>query len=238
MFEAASQTLKSFFKRDRQLGDIPGLIGILHTHSRAMLYHPHTHWIVPAGGLDKTRTQWRKRTGNYLFNEENLAAVFRGKFISLMVKDHYYLPPTTPKSWVADCKRVGCGSEALTYLARYLYRGVVSENNILSLHDDQVTFRYKDSNTGLFNTITEHAADFLWRVLQHVLPKGFRRVRNYGFMHGNAKCLLARLQLLLKVLLPPLPISREKTVCCQQCGREMDLCFMRIGRHILFGDTM
>jgi hypothetical protein len=75
----------------------------------------------------------------------------------------------------------------LTYLARYLYRGVISEKNILSYQNGKVTFRYKNSTTGQYQNITESAAQFLWRVIQHVLPKGFRRARDYGFLHGNAK---------------------------------------------------
>jgi hypothetical protein len=116
-----------------------------------------------------------------LFVADNLAQVFRGKFIELMCKAGYYLPANTPTSWNADCKYVGRGDGALTYLARYLYRSVISEQNILRLDHGQVTFHYKESKSKQFITITEPAVDFLWWVLQHVLPKGFRRARNYGF---------------------------------------------------------
>ncbi|MEY8214815.1 MAG: transposase [Colwellia sp.] len=95
---------------------------------------------------------------------------------------YYFLPAKTPTDWIAGCQYVGRGDSALTYLARYIYRGVISEKNILSLKDDRVTFQYKDSQTKKFNTITEQESAFLWRVLQHVLPKGFRRARNYGFL--------------------------------------------------------
>lgn len=70
---------------------------------------------------------------------------------------------------------------------RYLYRSVISKQNILRLENGKVTFRYKESKSKQFQNITEPAVDFLWRILQHVLPKGFRRARNYGFIHGNAK---------------------------------------------------
>lgn len=159
--------------------------------------------IVPAGGLDKSKKHWQQKSGKYLFKADNLAKAFRGKFIALMRESDYTLPPKTPSSWVADCQHVGKGDSALTYLARYLYRGVVNENNILSLKHDQVTFQYKESKTKQFKTITEHATAFLWRVLQHVLPSGFRRTRNYGFLHGNAKGTLKRLLLMLKVVIRP-----------------------------------
>lgn len=112
------------------------------------------HFIVPAGGLSKT--------GKYLFTADNLAKVFRGKFITMMRDASYYLPSKTPVEWNADCEHVGKGNEALTYLARYLYRGVISENNILALENDEVSFQYKDSKSKTFKTITEHACKFLW----------------------------------------------------------------------------
>ena len=88
------------------------------------------------------------------------------------------MPLNTPQKWNADCEYVGRGDKALTYLARYLYRGVISEDNILRNEDGKVTFRYKNSTTKRYQTITESAPTFLWRVIQHVLPKGFRRARD------------------------------------------------------------
>lgn len=142
-----------------------------------------------------------------------------------------------PKSWIAHSERVGRGDSALTYLARYLYRGVISENNILSLEDDQVTFRYKDSKTKKYKTIKEPATKFLWRIIQHVLPKGFRRARNFGFLHGNAARTLKRLQLLLKVVLPPMEVKPKKIICCPHCAGEMDCYLMRIGLQLILRKT-
>lgn len=155
-----------------------------------------------------------------------------------MRESDYTLPPKTPSSWVADCQYVGKGDSALTYLARYLYRGVVNENNILSLKHDQVTFQYKESKTKQFKTITEHATAFLWRVLQHVLPSGFRRTRNYGFLHGNAKGTLKRLLLMLKVVIRPTEASTKKALCCKSCDSQMTLYLMRIGQRIIIGKTI
>lgn len=80
-----------------------------------------------------------------------------------------------------DCKFVGAGDKALIYLGRYLYRGVIREKDILSCQNGKVTYRYQDSKTKRYKTRTVSGAKFLWLVLQHVLPKGFRRARNYGF---------------------------------------------------------
>lgn len=237
LFQAAKETLTAFFKHDKQLGEYAGLTGVLHTNSRKQEYHPHVHFVVPAGGMNKSQSLWQKKSGKYLFNANNLAKVFRAKFIALMTEANYVLPAKTPREWIADCEHVGKGDSALTYLARYLYRGVISENNILSVRDDKVTFQYKDSKTRQFKTITEPATAFLWRLIQHVLPKGFRRARNYGFLHGNAKLVLKKLQLMLRVALPPEPPTHKSSVCCPNCHDEMDLYLMRIGTHVILGET-
>jgi len=239
LFQAAKATLDSFFKKDKKLGEHSGYIAVLHTHARNLIYHPHVHFVVPAGALNKRKTLWLSKAGKYLFVADNLAIVFRAKFIELMCQAGYYMPANTPKEWMADCEYVGKGDGALTYLARYLYRSVISEQNILRLEDNKVTFQYKESASKQFKPITEPAVDFLWRVLQHVLPKGFRRARNYGFLHGNAKATLKRLQLLLKVWLPPTPARQKKGVYCLQCQGEMQLYLLRIGtRLIINGKTI
>jgi len=84
LFQAARETLLSFFKRDKQLGENPGFTGVLPTHSRKLKYHPHVHFVVPNGSLSKSKMQWQKKSGKYLFNADNLATVFRGKLITLM----------------------------------------------------------------------------------------------------------------------------------------------------------
>ncbi|WP_255456477.1 transposase [Paraglaciecola sp. L3A3] len=131
---------------------------------------------------------------------------------------HY---PSYGDRFCPSCLHVSKGDKVLTYLARYLYRGVINENNILQYQDYKVTFKYQDSTTKRYQTITEPATAFLWRVLQHVLPKGFRRTRNYGFLHGNANSTLLRIQLMLKGKLTPPPMrQRTKSValiakaCC------------------------
>ena len=233
LFDCAVATLQSFFERDKRLSGNAGLTAVLHTHARNLDFHPHIHLIVPAGSLKKRSGLWRQKTGHYLFNADNLAKVFRGKFIQAMYQAAYRLPPHTPKEWNADCEHVGKGNGALTYLARYLYRGVISEKNILRCQNDQVTFRYKDSTTGQYQIITESAAQFLWRVIQHVLPKGFRRARDYGFLHGNAKRTLQRIQLMLKVILTP-PTPRHKAaMCCPDCGTKLNLIWLKRNKPIL-----
>ncbi|MCQ4323193.1 transposase [Pseudomonas stutzeri] len=102
-----------------------------------------------------------------------------------------------------DCKAVGSGEKALVYLGRYPYRGVIREQDIAACVDGQVSFRYRAAKTGKLERRTVPGAQFLWLVLQHVLSKGFRRARNYGFVHPNRRQLIALLRVLLKRAAPP-----------------------------------
>ena len=115
-----------------------------------------------------------------------------------MKEEQLPFPAKIPEKWVVDCKFVGAGDKALIYLGRYLYRGVIREKDILSCQDGKVTYRYQDSKTKHYKTKTVSGADFLWQVLQHVLPKGFRRARNFGFLHPNSKGLIKLIHSLLK----------------------------------------
>ncbi|MCZ6803572.1 MAG: transposase [Proteobacteria bacterium] len=141
--------------------------------------------VVPGGCLDTLRRQGKKREGKYLFNTFALAHVFRARLLDAWSLAGLSLPANLPNKGVVDCAHVGKGKPALTYLARYLYRDVISENNIIADEGEKVTFRYLDSQTKETRSRTMKGEDFLWLLLQHVLPKGFRRVRDYGFLHGN-----------------------------------------------------
>jgi Putative transposase. len=118
--------------------------------------------------------------------------------LTRMTEEKLSFPAKIPIKWVVDCKFVGAGDKALVYLGRYLYRGVIREKDILSCQDGKVTYRYQDSKTKCYKTKTVSGADFLWLVLQHVLPKGFRRARNFGFLHPNSKGMIKLIQCLLK----------------------------------------
>ena len=126
-----------------------------------------------------------------------------------------------PARWVVDCTHVGTGQPALVYLSRYLYRGVISENNIIANQGGSVTFRYTESRTGQTQTRTLKGEDFLWHVLQHVLPKGFRRVRDFGFLHGNAKKRLRLVQLVLQVIIASRPPRPRPAFKCPACHSPM-----------------
>jgi hypothetical protein len=154
----------------------------------------------------------------YLFNKKALAKVFRARFLEALNENGLPIPKKMPNEWVVDCSRVGKGITALKYLSRYLYRGVISEKNIVSNRNGRVTFRYTESSTGKTRYRTLNGEDFLFLVIQHVLPKGFRRVRDFGFLHGNAKKLLTLVQLILHVIITGVnqrPRQVFKCPCCK-----------------------
>jgi hypothetical protein len=197
------ETVHTFSQNDRQLQGTPGAIAVLHTNTRRLEYHPHVHLVMPAAAVDGECRQWRtkrrgKAKGAYLFNHKALAKVFRAKMLAAIETAGLTLPGRYPKEWVVDCKSVGSGEKALIYLGRYLYRGVIREKDIVACKDGQVSFRYQNAKGGKIECRTVSGAHFLWLVLQHVLPKGFRRARNFGFLHPNCKRLITLLHLLLK----------------------------------------
>jgi hypothetical protein len=223
LFACASGTLKDFGLNPRNLGADLGMTAVLHTHNRRLDYHPHVHVVVPGGGVDRARKQWKKKKSKYLFNEFALARVFRARFLQALTKAGLSLPRAVPRKWVVDCSCAGKGLSALKYLARYLYRGVIGENNIVSNQHGKITFQYVESRTGktLHRTLEGH--DFLWLVLQHVLPKGFRRVRDYGFLHGNAKKLLSLVQWVLQVLIQACAPRTRPAFLCPVCQAPMKI---------------
>lgn len=235
MLRCGWETVRTFSHNDRQLQGTPGAIAVLHTHTRRLDYHPHVHLVMPAAAVDGMRQQWRtkrrgKAKGGYLFNHKALARVFRAKLLAAIEAAGLTFPCRYPKDWVVDCKSVGSGEKALIYLGRYLYRGVIREKDIVACGDGQVSFRYRNAKTGRMERRTVSGAQFLWLVLQHVLPKGLRRARNFGFLHPNCKRLIALLQVLLKFAPGPSTawVKERAPILCTCCGAVMTIVKTRI----------
>ncbi len=235
LFDCAWETVNDFSHNDKKLQGNPGAVAVLHTHSRRLDYHPHVHLVMPAAALDEGRKLWRTKCAKaskglrqdkpYLFNHTALAKVFWGKLLAAVRQAGLALPARLPEKWVVNCKCVGSGEKALVYLGRYLYRGVIQEKDILRCEDGQVSFRYRDAKTGKMQVRTLSGAAFLWLLLQHVLPKGFRRARNFGFLHPNSKRLIALLQLVLKIAPSPLQawVKPRPALRCPCCGEAMQI---------------
>jgi Putative transposase len=190
--------------------------------------NPHVHLVMPAAALDVKHRRWRTKRGaqakgGYLFNHKALAKVFQAKMLAGMEAAGLTLPPHYPETWVVDCKSVGSGEKALIYLGRYLYRGVIAEKDIVACGNGEVRFRYRNAKTTKMECRTVSGAHFLWLVLQHVLPKGLRRARNFGFLHPNCKRLIALLHLLLKFVPTRtlLWMKKRAPITCPCCGAAM-----------------
>lgn len=229
MTRCSWETVLTFSQNDKQLQGTPGAITVVHTHSRRLDYHPHVHLVMPAAAVDGDKKRWRTKT-DYLFNHKALAKVFRAKLLEAIVQAGLTLPLSYPDTWVVDVRAVGSGEKALVYLGRYLYKGVIQEKDIIACENGQVTFRYQDSKTKkrVFRTVP--GATFLWLILQHVLPKGFRRARNFGFLHPNSKRLIALLQY-LPGFNPNRALAwlrKRPQLICQCCAGVMNIVRTRI----------
>ena len=234
LIQSAWESLKTFSENDKHLKGIPGAIAVLHTHARNLDFHPHVHIVMPAAAIDRKQRLWRTKRFDkkrkYLFNHKALANVFRAKMLNALAHHALTPPANTPRIWVVDCTSVGTGEKALTYLGKYLYRGVLPEKNIIAADNHSVTYRYQDSRTKTWQYNTVSGAEFLWRLLQHVLPKRFRRTRNYGFLHPNSKRMIQVIQLRFNI--DPNQYrthQRERPkLTCPRCGGEMTFIGFRI----------
>jgi hypothetical protein len=244
LFTTSAEALKTLALNPNWLGGTIGMVGALHTWDRSMGYHVHVHYLVPAGGIDPETGAWIPSHPKFLVPTSALREVFRAKFRdALHAADpavFAQVPPETwTKPWVVHCKPVGNGETALKYLTPYISRVALSNRRLVSLKDGKVTFRYKP-RTQPWTTMTLDALTFLQRFLQHVLPKGFQKIRYSGFLHPSARKTLTALQDQLAEAAPssdrlpealaatfgleiadvsttdvPLP---DRPLCCPHCG--------------------
>ena len=225
MFQCVQELLKTFTQNDKKLQGMAGFTTVMHTHSRELGFHPHIHVVMAGGSINKKSRLWRVKSGKYLFCYKALAKVFRAKLLKAIVDHNLWVPKDCPKKWVVDCKNVGNGDKALIYLGKYLYKGVIQEKDILKCENGMVTFRYIHSKTGKYRTRTVSGEYFLWLLMQHVLPKGFRRVRCYGFLHPCSKKLIKLLQLILRFnpIMMVKQLKQRAKITCKFCGAKMEI---------------
>jgi hypothetical protein len=198
LFTTSAEALKTLALNPDWLGGKIGMVGALHTWDRSMDYHVHVHYLVPAGGIDPDTGDWLPSHPKFLVPASALREVFRAKFrdaLKAAAPDVFAQVPakTWRKTWVVHCQPVGNGEAALKYLTPYLYRVALSNTRLVSMEHGKVTFRYKPRNAS-WRPMTLDAMSFLHRFLQHVLPKGFQKVRTYGILHPSARKTLTALQ--------------------------------------------
>src|SRR5262250_2714692 len=218
LFQSVSQTLAQFAKR--RLGGTLGITAVVHTWDQTLLDHFHLHCLVPAGVLSFDRNRWVSARQDFLFPVKALSVVFRGKFLDSLKKSFdqnklLFVGQIVPladadafnglinglrkKPWVVYAKKpFGSPAHVLDYLGRYTHRVALSNNRICSFHTGEVTFAYRDrKNRDRRKLMTLDAEEFIRRFLLHVIPKGFMRVRHYGFLANHSKDCLSKCRQLI-----------------------------------------
>jgi hypothetical protein len=226
LFRAASQTLLALARDPRRLGAMPALTMVLHTWTRELLFHPHLHAVVSAGGLSPDGTRWVPTRNDYLFPVKVIAKLFRAKFRAALLKGlasgAVALPPDSAPNvldqlraalyhtdWVVYAKAPFGGAEQVyTYLGRYTHRVGISNARLRTMDERGVTFATKGGGQ-----CTLTGVDFLRRFVDHVLPKGFTRIRHYGLLapcHATTTLERAR-ALIAPASTPPVTPTSETT---------------------------
>ena len=234
LFQASAATLLQVAADPQHLGAAIGFLTVLHTWGQNLLHHPHVHCVIPVGGLSPDRAQWVHPRYPFFLPVKVLSRVFRGKFVAGL-KDacrrgrlvlpgelqplandqafRAFLRPLFRQDWIVYAKPPFGGPEhVLHYLARYTHRVAISNHRLVNVTDEGVTFRWKDyAHGGQQRTMTVSADEFLRRLCLHVLPRGFVRIRFYGFLAARRRT--HDLALCRRVL-----VARARSACLTQTG--------------------
>ena len=213
LLRASAETLLEVARDPRHLGAEIGFFSLLHTWNQKLSLHPHVHCVIPAGGLSLDHTHWVKSQNRFFLPLRVLSRVFRGKFVAGLQQAFHdgrlsfhgnltplaqpqtfaaWLRPLFRKDWVVYAKPPFGGPEyVLQYLGRYTHRVAISNHRLLSFADGKVTFRWRDSaHNNEQKLMTLSLDEFLRRFLLHLLPKGFVRIRNFGFLANRRRATL------------------------------------------------
>lgn len=193
LFRCVAQTLQELSRDKKYLGAEIGLTAVLHTWGQNLCFHPHIHCIVPAGGLTKTGL-WQSSRQKFFLPVRVISRKFRGKFLALLKEefpdiDQSLLNTCYQKEWVIYCKPpFKTAASVVEYLGRYTHRVAISNHRILKLEDGNVTFKWRDYKDGSrWKIMTLTAFEFIRRILMHVLPQGFMKIRHFGFLSSRGK---------------------------------------------------
>ena len=247
LFRASADTLLEVAATPRHLGARIGFLSILHTWGQTLVRHPHVHCVVPAGGFSADTRRWvHPKYPDFFLPVTVLSRVFRGKFVAGLrrayARDELDLTGSPlhdsarwqalvdtlfRTDWVVYAKPAFGGPAAvLRYLGRYTHRVAISNQRLVAFDGEHVTFRWKDyAHDGEWRTMTLTAMEFLRRFVQHVLPRGFVRIRQYGYLASVCRTArLVRARRLLRRTPPPAePPATTPGWECPQCGAPMIL---------------
>jgi hypothetical protein len=216
-----------------------GLVGVLHTWTRELAYHPHIHYLVPGGALASDGLQWLSpRSPDWLVPVHALSRLFRGKFRAALTTTGLctHVPPQVwAKGWITHGQAAGTGTEVLAYFAPSLSRVAITNNRLEKLENGHVTFRVKERERTAWTPRTLPAEEFIRRFLQHVLPKRFSKVRYCGFLSPRRRSSLAQIRTLLATCphhdsaatnghnweRPETSLAPEAVWHCRKCGGQL-----------------
>jgi len=239
LMQCAAGALQTLGWDSRFVGGRLAMMGVLHTWGRDLRYHPHVHMIVAGGGLWEAEGVWLQARQDFLMPVKALSKIVAAKFRDGLKKKTPELfgeidPSLWRSPWVVHCQPVGKGQAALKYLATYIFRPAISNGRLLSMEDGFVSFRYQPSQTGQWTVCRLGALEFIRRYLQHVLPRGFVKVRYYGLYGHRHRERLSRLRETLdrsaadtitpsveQVDAPPSESPLATSATCRHCGRPM-----------------
>ena len=239
LFRAAAETLRIIARDPKHLGGDIGFTLVLHTWGSALTHHPHVHGIVPGGGFSVDGQQWVACKPGFFLPVRVLSRLFRRLFLEALASAHRsgelrffndhrflaeprlfadWLRPLRRQEWVVYAKRPFAGPKSvLAYLSRYTHRVAIANSRLIRFDEQGVTFRWKDyraKGRTRQKTMTLDTAEFIRRFLIHALPRGFHRIRHYGWMaNANRVDRLAQARELLKV--KPAEASRDTSEACQ-----------------------
>ena len=235
LFKASSEALQTLIADPKYVGaDMSGFFGVLHTWGRQLQYHPHIHYVVPGGGIDRKTKLWKKSAPEFLVHVKALSKLFRGKLKAIFKKEGL-LDKIDPVVWL---KKFNVNSQALKhnnegavkYLAPYVFKIAIADSRIISCEKRKVTFSYTKKGSWRKRRITLDVMEFIRRYLQHVLPSGFMKVRYYGFMSPSCKIPTKEIRTMvelaysfkIKIVPKKIHVSHPDVKCCK-CGKPMKL---------------
>jgi hypothetical protein len=228
LFEASAGAIKKLTPDPKYLGaDTPGFFGVLHTWGRQLQYHPHIHYLVPGGAVSRQDGRWHPSSSGFYLPVHALSAIFRAKFRDAM--DAAGLLGEIPGAlwevdWNVNCQAVGSGQASLKYLARYVFKVAISDTRIVRVDDTHVVFRYHKPHSNRVRTMGLPIFEFMHRFLQHVLPRGFMKVRYYGFLSPSFAMPLDELKARVEMAQGFAPMATATEIeprmpmCCRNCG--------------------
>ncbi len=207
LMQASAAAIIELARDPRYVGGTVAVLAVLHTWTQQLSLHPHVHCLVSGGGISEDGNTWHPARQNFLVPIKALAKLVRGKFRALLqqkIPDLVIPDAVWRKPWILNVTAWGNRKQAvLDYLAHYVFRIALTNARIVGLDDETVTFQYKERKTGCSRTCRLSGEEFMRRFLQHVLPRGFHKVRYFGLWHPTQRQNAARVRQMLQLQAPP-----------------------------------